>query len=58
MKERGFFLLAVVLCVATHAMAQPARDHQVDRMTDQLWWISSFREISDSPGFSGKILSY
>ena len=39
MKQRWFFLLAVVLCVATHAMAQPARDRQVDRMTDQLWWI-------------------
>src|SRR6267143_6766081 len=39
MQQRGFFLLAVVLCVATHAMAQPARDRQVDRMTDQLWWI-------------------
>jgi len=39
MKQRWFFPLAVVLCVATHAMAQPARDHQVDRMTDKLWWI-------------------
>jgi len=39
MKERGVFLLAVVLCVATHAMAQPARDRQIDQMTDKLWWI-------------------
>jgi hypothetical protein len=28
MQQRGVFLLAVVLCVATHAMAQPTRDRQ------------------------------
>lgn len=39
MKLRGFFLLVVVLCVATPAMAQPARDLQADRMADKLWWI-------------------
>jgi hypothetical protein len=39
MKQRGFFLLAVVLCVATHAMAQPARDRQANQMTDKLWRI-------------------
>jgi hypothetical protein len=39
MKLRGFFLLAVVLCGATHAMAQPARDLQADRTADKLWWI-------------------
>jgi len=39
MKARGFFLLAVVLCVATHTMAQPARDLQADRIADKLWWI-------------------
>ena len=39
MNLRGFFLLAVVLCVATHAMAQPARDLQADRLVDKLWWI-------------------
>ena len=39
MQQRWFFLLAVMLCVATPAMAQPARDLQADRMTDKLWWI-------------------
>jgi hypothetical protein len=39
MKERGIFLLAVVLCIATPAMAQPTRDRQADQMTDKLWWI-------------------
>ena len=39
MQPRGFFLLAVVLCVATPAMAQPARNIQADRMADTLWWI-------------------
>jgi hypothetical protein len=39
MKPRGFFLLAVVLCVATQAMAQPDRNLQADRLADKLWWI-------------------
>jgi hypothetical protein len=39
MQQRGVFLLAVVLCVATHAMAQPTRDHQANRIADKLWWI-------------------
>ncbi len=39
MKPHGFFLLAVVLCVATQAMAQPANDLQAERMADKLWWI-------------------
>ena len=38
-KLRGFFMLAVVLCGATHAMAQPARNLQADRLADKLWWI-------------------
>ena len=32
-------LLAVVLCGATPAFAQSARDLQADRMADTLWWI-------------------
>jgi hypothetical protein len=39
MKLRGFLLLAVVLCLATPALAQSARDLQADRMADKLWWI-------------------
>ena len=39
MNLRGFFFLAVVLCVATQAMAQPTRDLQADRLVDKLWWI-------------------
>ena len=39
MLPRGFIMLAVVLCVATHAMAQPTRDRHADRMADKLWWI-------------------
>ena len=39
MQSRGVFLLAVVLCVATPAMAQPTRDRQANQMTDKLWWI-------------------
>jgi hypothetical protein len=39
MQQRGIFLLAVMLCVATHAVAQSARDLQADRMADKLWWI-------------------
>ena len=35
----GFFLLAVVLGVVTHAMAQPTPDLQADRLADKLWWI-------------------
>ena len=40
MNLRGCFLLAVVLCVATPAMAQPAHNLQADRLADKLWWIS------------------
>jgi hypothetical protein len=32
-------MLAVVLCFATHAVAQSTRDLQADRMADKLWWI-------------------
>jgi hypothetical protein len=39
MKRRGVFVLAVVLCAATHAMAQPARHLQADRIAHKLWWI-------------------
>jgi len=39
MQLRGVFLLAVVLCVATPAMAQQARDSHADQMADKLWWI-------------------
>ena len=39
MKLRRFFMLAVVLYVATQAMAQPTRDLQADRIADKLWWI-------------------
>ena len=39
MQQRGVFLLAVVLCVATHAMAQPRRDLQANKIADKLWWI-------------------
>ena len=39
MQLHGVFLLAVVLCVATPAMAQQARDSHADQMADKLWWI-------------------
>ena len=39
MNLRGFFFLAVVLCVATQAMAQPSRNAQADRLADKLWWV-------------------
>jgi hypothetical protein len=39
MTPHGFVMLAVVLCVATHAMAQPTRDRQADRIAAKLWWI-------------------
>ena len=39
MKLRGFVMLAVVLCVATHTTAQSTRDLQADRLADKLWWI-------------------
>ena len=39
MKPLGVFLLAVVLCAATQAMAQPANDLQAERIADKLWWI-------------------
>jgi hypothetical protein len=35
----GFFLLAVVLCVTTPALAQSARDLEADRIADKLWRI-------------------
>ena len=39
MHLRGFFCLAVVLCVATQATAQPNRTLQADRLADKLWWV-------------------
>jgi hypothetical protein len=39
MKQRGFFLLALVLCVTTPALAQSARDLEADRLADKLWRI-------------------
>jgi hypothetical protein len=39
MKPRGFFLLVVVLYLATPAIAQPTRDRQADQLADKLWWI-------------------
>ena len=39
MQPHGFVLLAVLLCVATPALAQPARDLQADRPAAKLWWI-------------------
>jgi hypothetical protein len=39
MQPRGFFVLAVVLCVAIPALAQSARDLERDRRADKLWWI-------------------
>jgi len=39
MNLRGFFFLAVVLCVATQAMAQPSRTLQADQIAHKLWWI-------------------
>jgi hypothetical protein len=35
----GFFLLAVVLCVTTPALAQSARDLEADQLADKLWRI-------------------
>jgi hypothetical protein len=39
MTPRGFFMLAVVLCVATHVMAQPMHARNADRIADKLWWV-------------------
>ena len=39
MQPRGFFLLAVVLYVATPTLAQSGRDLALDRIADKLWWI-------------------
>ena len=39
MKQRGFFLLALVLCVTTPALAQSARDLKADRLAAKLWRI-------------------
>src|SRR5262249_27027520 len=39
MKQRGFFLLALVLCVTTPALAQSTRDLEADRLADKLWRI-------------------
>ena len=39
MNLRGFFFLAVALCMVTHVMAQPAHNLQADRIADKLWWI-------------------
>lgn len=35
----GFFMLAIVLWVATPAMAQSARALEANRIADTLWWI-------------------
>ena len=39
MHLRGFLLLAIVLCLATPALAQSARDLEVDRLAEKLWRI-------------------
>ena len=39
LKQRGFFLLALVLGVTTPALAQSARDLEADRLADKLWRI-------------------
>ena len=39
MHLRGFFLLAVVLCLAIPALAQSARDLEADRLANKLWRI-------------------
>ena len=39
MQLRGFFLLAIVLCDTTPALAQSARDLEADRIADKLWRI-------------------
>jgi len=36
MKQRGFFLRALVLCVTTPALAQSARDLKADRLAAKL----------------------
>ena len=45
MKQSGFFLLALVLCVTTPALAQSARDLEADRLADKLWRIHCFRRM-------------
>jgi hypothetical protein len=39
MPPRGVLFLAVVLCAAMQAMAQPAPQSPAERMADKLWWI-------------------
>ena len=39
MHLRGFFLLAVVLCLAAPALPQSARDLEADRLAHKLWRI-------------------
>jgi hypothetical protein len=39
MTPHGFFMLAVVLCVATHVMAEPTHARHADRIADKLWWV-------------------
>jgi hypothetical protein len=39
MPLRGFVLLAVVLSLATPALAQSARDLEADRLADKLWRV-------------------
>ena len=39
MHLRGFVLLAVVLGLATPALAQSARDLEADRLADKLWRV-------------------
>ena len=39
MQQRGFFVLALLLCIATSSLAQSARDLEADRLATKLWWI-------------------
>jgi hypothetical protein len=39
MHLRGCLLFAIVLCLATPALAQSARDLEADRLADKLWRI-------------------
>jgi hypothetical protein len=39
MPRRGFVLLAVMVCLATPALAQSDRDLEADRLADKLWRV-------------------
>ena len=39
MKHQGFFLLALLLCLAPPTRAQAARDLDLDRIADKLWRV-------------------